>query len=56
LFCISKIKFTNEPKAKLKAMKETGVIELDENTELYGIPKEACEYKLGNRSATMPKP
>ena len=40
-----------EPKAKLKALKETGVIQLDENTELHGIPKEAWEYKLGNRSA-----
>jgi predicted helicase len=40
-----------EPKAKLRALKETGVIQLDENTELHGIPKEAWEYKLGNRSA-----
>ncbi len=40
-----------EPKAKLKALKESGVIQLDENTELHGIPKEAWEYKLGNRSA-----
>ena len=40
-----------EPKAKLKAIKETGMIELDENTELHGIPNEAWEYKLGNRSA-----
>jgi predicted helicase len=40
-----------EPKAKLKALKETGVIQLDENAELHGIPKEAWEYKLGNRSA-----
>jgi predicted helicase len=40
-----------EPKAKLKALKETGVIQLDENTELHGIPKEAWEYQLGNRSA-----
>jgi len=40
-----------QPKAKLKALKETGVIQLDENTELHGIPKEAWEYKLGNRSA-----
>ncbi len=39
------------PKAKLKALKESGVIQLDENTELHGIPKEAWEYKLGNRSA-----
>lgn len=40
-----------EPKAKLKALKDIGVIQLDENTELHGIPKEAWEYKLGNRSA-----
>ena len=40
-----------DPKAKLKALKEAGIIVLDENTELHGIPKEAWEYKLGNRSA-----
>ncbi|TAL51491.1 MAG: hypothetical protein EPN92_00545 [Chitinophagaceae bacterium] len=40
-----------EPKAKLKAIKESGIIILDENTELHGIPKLAWEYKLGNRSA-----
>lgn len=40
-----------QPKAKLKAVKESGIIQLDENTELNGIPKEAWEYKLGNRSA-----
>ena len=40
-----------QPKAKLKAIKESGVIQLDENTELHGIPKQAWEYKLGNRSA-----
>ncbi len=39
------------PKAKLKALKDIGVIALDDNTELQGIPKEAWEYKLGNRSA-----
>ncbi|HEV8079644.1 MAG TPA: type ISP restriction/modification enzyme [Chitinophagaceae bacterium] len=39
------------PKAKLKALKDTGVIVLDDNTELHGVPKEAWEYKLGNRSA-----
>ncbi|MDQ6757972.1 MAG: Eco57I restriction-modification methylase domain-containing protein, partial [Bacteroidota bacterium] len=39
------------PKAKLKAIKESGIIQLDENTELHGIAKEAWEYKLGNRSA-----
>ncbi len=39
------------PKAKLKADKESGTIILDENTTLTGIPKEAWTYKLGNRSA-----
>jgi predicted helicase len=39
------------PKAKLKAGKEAGAIALDENTSLTGIPKEAWDYKLGNRSA-----
>ncbi len=38
-------------KVKLKADKETGIIELDEQTALSGIPKQAWEYKLGNRSA-----
>ncbi|MEJ7671704.1 MAG: type ISP restriction/modification enzyme [Chitinophagaceae bacterium] len=40
-----------QPKAKLKALKDTGVIVLDDNTELHSIPKEAWEYRLGNRSA-----
>ena len=39
------------PKSKLKADKETGEIILDEATTLSGVPKEAWEYKLGNRSA-----
>jgi predicted helicase len=39
------------PKAKLKADKEKGIIVIDENTVLKGIPKEAWTYKLGNRSA-----
>ena len=39
------------PKAKLKANKETGIIILDENTTLIGVPPEAWNYKLGNRSA-----
>jgi predicted helicase len=38
-------------KAKLKANKEEGVIEIDELTVLTGVPKEAWDYKLGNRSA-----
>jgi predicted helicase len=41
----------DNPKAKLRTIKESGVINLDENTELHGIPKIAWEYKLGNRSA-----
>lgn len=44
-------KYTPKVKAKLKADKEKGIIELDEVTSLSGIPKEAWEYKLGNRSA-----
>lgn len=39
------------PKTKLKADKETGAIILDEATTLSGIPAEAWQYKLGNRSA-----
>jgi predicted helicase len=38
-------------KVKLKADKTAGTIELDGITTLKGIPKEAWEYKLGNRSA-----
>jgi len=38
-------------KAKLKADKAAGIIILDSQTELHGIPAEAWDYKLGNRSA-----
>jgi len=38
-------------KVKLKADKVAHTIELDENTKLLGIPAEAWDYKLGNRSA-----
>jgi predicted helicase len=38
-------------KVKLKADKEHGIIEIDELTTISGIPKEAFDYKLGNRSA-----
>ena len=37
-------------KPKLKAIKETGSIELDATTPLTGIPAAAWDYKLGNRS------
>jgi len=40
-----------KPKVKLKADKETGCIVLDEATTLTGVPAEAWQYKLGNRSA-----
>ncbi len=39
------------PKPKLKADKANGTIQIDEATLLEGIPPEACDYKLGNRSA-----
>jgi predicted helicase len=39
------------PKSKLKADKLNGIVILDENTSLSGVPSEAWEYKLGNRSA-----
>ena len=42
---------TQKIKVKLKADKILGEIELDEVNVLKGIPKEAWEYKLGNRSA-----
>ncbi len=38
-------------KPKLKALKCAGAIEIDSTTALRGIPAEAWEYKLGNRSA-----
>ncbi len=41
----------DNPKAKLKADKIKGMISLDENTQLVGVPALAWEYKLGNRSA-----
>ncbi|MCX6257778.1 MAG: N-6 DNA methylase, partial [Bacteroidia bacterium] len=47
------VMFGKMPKVKvrLKADKEAGTIEIDENTSLSGVPKEAWDYKLGNRSA-----
>jgi predicted helicase len=37
-------------KPRLKALKDEGVIEVDATTTLSGIPAEAWDYKLGNRS------
>jgi predicted helicase len=39
------------PKPKLKSSPETGNIQIDEDTQLTGIPSEAWAYRLGNRSA-----
>ncbi len=39
------------PKPKLKAIKDKGMIILDDNTTISNIPDEVWEYKLGNRSA-----
>lgn len=38
-------------KPKLKADKANGIIEIDAETTLSGIPPEAWTYQLGNRSA-----
>ncbi|MEI8134685.1 MAG: type ISP restriction/modification enzyme [bacterium] len=48
---VKSVKSKTPPKAKLKVDKEHGLIILDEDTTIGGIPKEAWEYKLGNRSA-----
>jgi predicted helicase len=37
-------------KPRLRAVKETGTIEVDATTTLHGIPAEVWDHKLGNRS------
>ena len=39
------------PKPLLRADKETGSIAVDSETTLRGVPAEAWDYRLGNRSA-----
>jgi predicted helicase len=39
-----------QPKAMLKADKDNGAIRLDSETLLSGLPQEAWDYRLGNRS------
>jgi predicted helicase len=39
------------PKAILKADKQAGSIQIDNETQLSGVPTEAWTYRLGNRSA-----
>jgi predicted helicase len=38
------------PKAVLKVDRDNGIIRLDTETQLSGIPSEAWDYRLGNRS------
>lgn len=38
------------PKAMLRADKDNGIIRLDSETQLSGIPPAVWDYKLGNRS------
>lgn len=40
-----------QPKPSLRADKDNGVIVVDSETRLSGIPAEVWDYKLGNRSA-----
>ena len=39
------------PRPRLRAHKERGIIQLDEQTSLAGVPPDAWRYRLGNRSA-----
>ena len=41
----------SHPKPKLKSDPDKGSIVVDEDTQLIGIPREAWDYRLGNRSA-----
>ena len=47
----SRLSGDNAPRPILKADKEKGLIFLDENTTLAGVPPEAWRYELGSRSA-----
>jgi predicted helicase len=40
-----------QPKAALKSFPEQGLVRVDEDTQIAGIPREAWDYRLGNRSA-----
>lgn len=41
----------SHPKPKLKSQPESGLVVVDEDTQLTGIPQGAWDYRLGNRSA-----
>ena len=42
---------TDPPRPRLRADKERGIIHLDDQTSLAGVPPDAWRYRLGNRSA-----
>ena len=39
------------PRPVLKSLPEQGLVRVDEDTQITGIPREAWDYRLGNRSA-----
>lgn len=39
------------PKPTLKSFPDQGMVRVDEDTQITGIPREAWDYRLGNRSA-----
>jgi predicted helicase len=39
------------PKPILKSLPDAGVVRVDEDTQITGIPREAWDYRLGDRSA-----
>ncbi|HET7816632.1 MAG TPA: type ISP restriction/modification enzyme, partial [Sphingomicrobium sp.] len=41
----------SHPKPKLRSEPDQGLVIVDEDTQLTGIPREAWDYRLGNRSA-----
>jgi predicted helicase len=41
----------SHPKSKLRSDPDKGLVVVDEDTQLTGIPREAWDYRLGNRSA-----
>jgi predicted helicase len=41
----------SHPKPKLKSDPDKGIVIVDEDTQLTGVPREAWDYRLGNRSA-----
>lgn len=42
---------STHPKPILKSVSEQGLVRVDEDTQITGIPPEAWSYRLGNRSA-----